>query len=112
MIDRLLSVYLLEAVQQMPVVAVTGPRQSGKSTLVQRCFPNYTYRNLEDIEQRRFALNDPKGFLLDVGSQAIIDEVQYVPDLLSYMQVAVDQNNRPGQFIISGSQNLLLIWRK
>lgn len=109
MIDRLLSVYLLEAVQQMPVVAVTGPRQSGKSTLVQRCFPNYTYRNLEDIEQRRFALNDPKGFLLDVGSQAIIDEVQYVPDLLSYMQVAVDQNNRPGQFIISGSQNLLLM---
>lgn len=93
----------------MPVVAVTGPRQSGKSTLVQACFPDYTYRNLEDIEQRRFALSDPKGFLLNAGEQTIVDEVQYAPDLLSYMQVMADQSQRPGQFIISGSQNLLLM---
>lgn len=93
----------------MPVVAVTGPRQSGKSTLVQSCFPSHTYRNLEDVEQRRFALTDPKGFLQNLGENAIIDEVQYAPDLLSYIQVITDRENRPGQFVISGSQNLLLM---
>ena len=93
----------------MPVIAVTGPRQSGKSTLVQKVFPNYSYVNLEDIEQRDFAKEDPKGFLLNLGEYAIIDEVQNVPDLLSYIQVAVDKEKRAGQFVISGSQNLQLM---
>lgn len=93
----------------MPVVAVTGPRQSGKSTLVQQIFPAYKYINLEDIEQRQFAVHDPKGFLLNLGEKAIIDEIQHVPALLSYIQVKVDREKIAGQFIISGSQNLLLM---
>ncbi len=109
MIARLLAEQLVAAAEKMPVVAVTGPRQSGKSTLVKAYFPTHTYRNLEDIEQRQFALSDPKGFLRDAGEQVIIDEVQYAPDLLSYIQLIADSENRPGQFIISGSQNLLLM---
>lgn len=111
MVHRILSQHISAAAGKMPVVAVTGPRQSGKSTLIQACFPNHQYRNLEDIEQRRFALNDPKGFLYNLGQHAIIDEVQYAPDLLSYIQVIADRNHVPGQFIISGSQNLLLMQR-
>jgi len=109
MIQRVLGSLIVRAAEKMPVIAVTGPRQSGKSTLVQEIFPGHVYSNLEDIEQRRFARDDPKGFLLNLGNKAIIDEVQYVPDLLSYIQVTVDQANIPGQFIISGSQNLLLM---
>jgi predicted AAA+ superfamily ATPase len=109
MIQRILGPYILAAAEKMPVVAVTGPRQSGKSTLVQAIFPTYTYLNLEDIEQRQFARDDPKGFLQTLGDKAIIDEVQHAPNLLSYIQVAVDRDKIPGQFIISGSQNLLLM---
>ncbi len=72
-------------------------------------FPNHTYLNLEDIQLRSFALEDPKGFLFNAGKNAIIDEIQYVPDLLSYLQVITDREKIPGQFIISGSQNLLLM---
>ncbi len=95
----------------MPIVAVTGPRQSGKSTLVQQVFPKHAYVNLEDLEQRRFAQDDPKGFLRNLGEQAVIDEVQYVPDLLSYIQLIVDKEKKPGQYILTGSQNLLLMER-
>ncbi|MBI5915899.1 MAG: ATP-binding protein [Bacteroidetes bacterium] len=109
MIPRLLGQQILAAAQKMPVVAVTGPRQSGKSTLVQQIFPEYSYANLEDIEQRKFAKDDPKGFLLNLGEKAIIDEVQHSPDLLSYIQVTVDRQKMAGQFVISGSQNLLLM---
>jgi len=109
MIQRVLGSLIVRAAEKMPVIAVTGPRQSGKSTLVQEIFPGHVYSNLEDIEQRRFARDDPKGFLLNLGNKAIIDEVQYAPDLLSYIQVTVDQAKIPGQFIISGSQNLLLM---
>lgn len=109
MVSRLLASQIEAAAQKMPVVAVTGPRQSGKSTLIQQLFPAYQYINLEDIEQRTFARTDPKGFLLNAGSRAILDEVQYVPDLLSYIQVITDREKIPGQFVISGSQNLLLM---
>lgn len=109
MIQRILGQYISAAAQKMPVIAVTGPRQSGKSTLVQQIFPAYTYLNLEDIEHRKFALSDPKGFLQHAGGNVILDEVQYVPDLLSYIQVTVDREKKPGQFVISGSQNLLLM---
>ncbi len=94
---------------KMPVIAVTGPRQSGKSTLIQQAFQAYNYVNLEDIEQRSFAKEDPKGFLLNLGTYAIIDEIQYIPDLLSYIQIITDKEKKAGQFIISGSQNLLLM---
>lgn len=93
----------------MPVVAVTGPRQSGKSTLIRHLFPDHAYRNLEDIEQRQFALSDPKGFLENAGPNTVIDEIQHAPDLLSYIQVIADREDAPGKFIISGSQNLLLM---
>lgn len=109
MINRLLGSKILEAAQKMPVIAVTGPRQSGKSTLVKEIFPDYTYINLEDIEIRKFALDDPKGFLKNLGTHVIIDEVQNVPDLFSYIQVAVDENKMAGRFILSGSQNLQLM---
>ncbi|GAB2558333.1 AAA family ATPase [Spirosoma areae] len=84
MISRTIAPLVISAAEKMPVVAVTGPRQSGKSTLIQQIFPKHTYRNLEDIEQCRFALTDPKGFLRNVGEKVIIDEIQYAPDLLSY----------------------------
>lgn len=109
MIQRVLGSLIVRSAEKMPVIAVTGPRQSGKSTLVQQIFPEHTYYNLEEIEQRRFAQDDPKGFLQNIAGKAIIDEVQYVPDLLSYIQVIVDKAKIPGQFIISGSQNLLLM---
>ncbi|WP_445737813.1 ATP-binding protein [Mariniflexile sp.] len=100
---------MLQSATQIPIIAVTGPRQSGKSTLIRYLFPNHTYLNLEDIQLRSFALEDPKGFLFNAGKNAIIDEIQYVPDLLSYLQVITDREKIPGQFIISGSQNLLLM---
>ena len=109
MIIRLLGSKIKEAAEKMPVIAVTGPRQSGKSTLIQQLFPNYTYLNLEDIELRKFALSDPKGFLFNVGTKTIIDEVQYAPELLSYIQVITDREKIAGHFVISGSQNLLLM---
>lgn len=109
MITRLLGTKISDAAEKMPIIAVTGPRQSGKSTLIQQLFPDHTYLNLEDIELRQFALSDPKGFLLSAGKKATIDEVQYAPDLLSYIQVITDRDKIAGQFVISGSQNLLLM---
>ena len=109
MIIRELSQKINLSAQKMPVIAVTGPRQSGKSTLIQQLFPNHTYQNLEDIELRKFALSDPKGFLHNIGTKAIIDEVQYAPDLLSYIQVITDREKIASQYVISGSQNLLLM---
>lgn len=109
MIDRILGNKILQSASQMPIIAVTGPRQSGKSTLIRFLFPEYKYFNLEDIQLRSFALDDPKGFLFNAGKKVIIDEIQYVPDLLSYLQVITDRDKIAGQFIISGSQNLLLM---
>ena len=77
MIQRILSQHIREAAEKMPIIAVTGPRQSGKSTLVQQVFLNHIYINLEDIEHRKFAQTDPKGFLQNINGKAIIDEVQY-----------------------------------
>jgi len=86
MINRLLGIHVLQSAAKMPVVSVIGPRQSGKSTLVQHLFPDHKYRNLEDIELRNFALSDSKGFLENAGTKAIIDEIQYAPELMSYIQ--------------------------
>lgn len=109
MINRKISKKVFEASKKMPVVTLTGPRQSGKSTLVKNLFSDYTYINLEDIEKRNFAKEDPKGFLKNVGRRIIIDEVQHVPDLLSYIQVNIDAEQKPGDYILTGSQNLLLM---
>jgi len=109
MITRKLANSLLEAALKMPVLTVTGPRQSGKSTLTKQVFPNHRYVNLENISHRQFAINDPKGFLQTFSFPIIIDEVQYAPDLISYIQLIVDEDIPTGSFILPGSQNLLLM---
>jgi len=109
MISRTLSKHLLQAAKSIPVVAITGPRQSGKTTLVKNTFANYPYLNLEDIELREYAKSDPKGFLQPYTSGLIIDEIQYVPELFSYIQVIVDERENNGMFILTGSQNFSLL---
>ena len=95
---------------KFPVIAVLGPRQSGKTTLARNYFKKHLYVNLENPEFRSFAMEDPKRFLREYenGHGLIIDEFQYVPQLLSYIQVAVDEKKRPGYFILTGSQNFLM----
>jgi|SRR5437867_3646745 len=95
----------------MPVVTLTGPRQSGKTTLVRHVFPRHAYASLERPDERARALSDPVGFLSRFEGSVILDEVQRAPDLLSYVQAAVDEDDRPGRFILTGSQNLLLMER-
>ncbi len=90
------------------IVAVTGPRQSGKTTLVRSTFPDKEYVNLEDPELRNFAIEDPKAFLSQLKEGVIIDEAQRVPELFSYIQMIVDEKRSPGQFILTGSNNFLL----
>ena len=109
MIPRLLKPYLLRAASQFPVVTVTGPRQSGKTTLVRNVFPNHAYVSLENPSQRQMALEDPQGFLARYPKGVILDEAQRVPELFSYLQGIVDENPRRGHFILTGSQNFLLL---
>ncbi len=95
---------------KFPVVAVLGPRQSGKTTLTKNYFKKHAYINLENPELRSFAMEDPQRFLKEYENAhgLIIDEFQYAPELLSYIQVAVDAKKRPGYFILTGSQNFLI----
>lgn len=95
--------------EQYPVVTITGPRQSGKTTLCRMLFPDRAYSSLEDLDDRAFAQNDPRGFLDRFPGGAVIDEVQRVPDLLSYIQTIVDQKQNPGMFILTGSQQFDLL---
>lgn len=111
MYQRLLHPYLVKSAQSYPVVTLLGPRQSGKSTLARQAFPNYVYVSLEDPDIRRFAAEDARGFLNTYAGQVIIDEVQRVPDLLSYIQTLVDQPGSQSQFILTGSQHFLLMER-
>jgi uncharacterized protein len=108
LIARDLAPILKKAAKQMPVVSLVGPRQSGKSTLCQACFPDYQYLNLNDLEQLRFAHEDPKGFLQNCHDHVIIDEAQMAPDLFHYIQNIADKKGTPGQFILTGAQNFLL----
>ena len=109
MINRILSDKLKYFAGLFPVVSLTGPRQSGKTTLVKAAFPGYTYYSLEDIDIRNLAISDPKGFLSNNKQGLIIDEIQRVPELFSYIQSIVDESNVSGQFVITGSQNFLLL---
>jgi len=109
MIPRNLEGRLRALARQFPTVTVTGPRQSGKTTLCRKVFPNKAYVSLEAPDQREYAAEDPRGFLGDLASGAILDEVQRVPELLSYLQVEVDERARPGRFILTGSANFALL---
>ena len=109
MIKRNIAKKILAYYKQYPIISLTGPRQSGKTTLVKKIFPKKPYVNLEDLENREFALSDPKGFLSQYGDGAIIEEVQRVPELMSYLQVAVDEKKKNGLYILTGSQNFLLM---
>lgn len=110
MIKRDLSAGLQEVSKTFRVVALLGPRQSGKTTLAQITFPQHRYVSLEDLDTRDFAKRDPRGFLasLDNTFGIILDEIQHVPELLSYIQTQVDREKKPGYFILTGSQNFLV----
>ena len=105
MISRTLEPRLLQAARQAPVVAVTGPRQSGKTTLCRSCFPGHDYVSLEPLDVREFAETDPRGFLARHSGPVVFDEVQRTPGLLSYLQGEVDENPAPGRFVLTGSQH-------
>jgi len=107
MINRNLKDKLVQLAGKFPVVSVTGPRQSGKTTLIKSVFPNYEYTSLEDPDVRLHAAQDPRSFLAS-NERMIIDEIQRVPELFSYIQTITDSSRLTGQFIISGSQSFLL----
>jgi len=109
MIIREAANTLVEMANGFYVVAVTGPRQSGKTTLVREVFSEKSYVSLEDPDEREFASQDPRRFLSRFSEGAIIDEVQRCPDLFAYLQTKVDQDRQPGQFILTGSQQFGLL---
>lgn len=108
MIKREIEKILPDLTNTYPVITIVGPRQSGKTTLVRRFYSKYNYCNLEDPDVRSLALLDPRSFLRQFPPPVIIDEIQRVPHLLSYIQVMVDESRQNGQFILTGSQNLSL----
>ncbi len=109
-IKRSLHQQLVEAAKHFPVVAILGPRQSGKTTLARLVFPDHAYVNLEDLTLRSLASADPKRFLKDFLGKTgiIIDEAQHAPDLFSYVQVLADEDPKNGRYILTGSQNFAL----
>ncbi len=104
-IERSLAEPLLDRMRYYPVVTVTGPRQSGKTTLCRTVFPDRPYVSLEGMEMRAYARDDPRGFLHEYRDGAVIDEVQRAPNLTSYLQEVVDDNPEPGRFVLTGSQH-------
>lgn len=108
MIPRKMAAALRIAAEEYPVVTLTGPRQAGKTTLVRAVFPEHSYCNLEDPEVRRLASEDPKQFFHLHEAPLILDEIQRVPELLSWIQVRVDEGKTKGAFILTGSHQLRL----
>jgi len=104
MINRTLETVLRTYTAKYPVLTITGPRQSGKTTLCKKAFAHKPYANLESPDIRQFAIDDPRGFLAQYPEGAILDEIQRVPDLVSYLQPMVDEDPREGLFILTGSQ--------
>ncbi len=109
MIKRQIENKLLQLSKKFRVITITGPRQSGKTTLAKAVFSDYDYISLENLDTRLLAQEDPRGFLQNHPGKCIIDEIQLVPELLSYIQTIVDKENIKGRFILTGSQNLLLL---
>lgn len=107
-IPRTIEPELIKTFQRYPIITVIGARQTGKSTLVQHVFKEKPYVNLEDLSEREFAASDPKAFLSRYESGAILDEIQNTPELLSYLQVLVDEKKQNGLFVLTGSHQLSL----
>lgn len=110
MIERAITSKIISLADKFQVITLTGPRQSGKTTLVKTAFPSLPYVSLEEPDIRQIALTDPRGFLSNYPSGAILDEIQNTPDLFSYIQTRVDED-RQVQFILTGSSNFLLLER-
>ena len=108
-IERDLAGRLERAARSWPCVTLTGPRQSGKTTLCRTVFPQHRYVSLEALDVRAFASEDPRRFLAQYGGGVVIDEIQRVPELLSYLQGLIDAEPEPGRWILTGSQNLALL---
>ncbi len=106
--ERHIKEKALSLLSKFPLLAITGHRQSGKTTFARRLKPDYTYVNLELPEVRDFAKSDPLAFLRTYQNGVILDEVQWVPELFSYLQVLTDDRNITGEYILTGSQNFLL----
>lgn len=109
MIRRTLEEQVKAAAARYPVVTITGPRQSGKTTLTRMAFPDHPYVSLETPSEREFAHDDPVGFLARFAEGAVLDEIQRAPELLSYLQGIVDEDPSPGRFVLTGSHNLSLL---
>jgi predicted AAA+ superfamily ATPase len=108
MIPREIAPIINKLRKQFPVISLTGPRQSGKTTLLRSIYDDLPYVNLEEIDMRNSALSDPRGFLNNYPSGAVLDEVQRTPELFSYIQGIVDAN-KEAHFVLSGSSNFLLL---
>ena len=109
MVRRTLQKRLMALATRYPVVTITGPRQAGKTTLCRAAFSKKRYVSLENDDTREYARRDPRGFLADHAAGAILDEIQRVPSLLSYVQTEVDERPKPGRFILTGSANFALL---
>ena len=113
-IHRQIEKILLSTLQSFPAVAITGPRQSGKSTLLKEVLGNkYKYITFDDPTIRERCLSDPKLFMSEIGPRVILDEIQYVPQFLSYVKMAIDESrDKNGRFIITYANFFDLNWRK
>jgi uncharacterized protein len=109
MIERDIQPRVKQLAREFPAVVVTGPRQSGKSTLCKGLFPKLPYVSLEAPDVRAFAIEDPRGFLSQYPKGAVLDEIQNCPRLPSYLQEIIDRDPKPGRWILSGSQNLAVV---
>jgi len=109
MIKRVITKEIKLLAKEFPVVAILGPRQSGKTTIAKHIFSKHKYVSMEDLDTRDFAVNDPRSFFKKYNNNVIIDEAQRVPELFSYLQTHVDEQKQNGSFVLTGSHNYLLM---